>query len=199
MFTGLVQAVGRIATLEARGRDLRLRIDTTLLPFEDLRLGESIAVSGVCLTVVDFDRDGFAADVSNETLALTTLGALAPGAPVNLERALLPTTRLGGHLVAGHVDGLGQVESIADDGRSQRWRFAAPAALLRYVAAKGSICVDGVSLTVNAVDEAGFEVNLVPHTIANTAFAAITTGAAVNLEIDLIARYAERLLQGMNR
>ena len=199
MFTGLVQAVGRIATLEARGGDLRLRIDTMLLPFEDLQLGESIAVSGVCLTVVDFDRDGFAADVSNETLALTTLGALVPGAPVNLERALLPTTRLGGHLVAGHVDGLGQVESIADDGRSQRWRFAAPAALLRYVAAKGSVCVDGVSLTVNAVDDIGFAVNLVPHTIANTAFAATATGASVNLEVDLIARYAERLLQGMNR
>jgi hypothetical protein len=118
---------------------------------------------------------------------------------VNLERALLPTTRLGGHLVAGHVDGLGRVLAIADDGRSQRWRFAAPRPLLRYVAAKGSICVDGVSLTVNAVDDEGFEVNLVPHTIANTAFAATRVGAPVNLEVDLIARYAERLLQARLR
>jgi riboflavin synthase len=196
MFTGLVQAVGRIAALEPRGGDLRLRIATGALPIADLQLGESIAVSGVCLTVVAFDEQGFDADVSNETLSLTTLGALAVGAPVNLERALLPTTRLGGHLVAGHVDGLGRVAAIADDGRSQRWRFEAPSALLRYVAGKGSICVDGVSLTVNAVDAAGFEVNLVPHTIANTAFAGTPVGAAVNLEVDLIARYAERLLQG---
>lgn len=196
MFTGLVQAVGRIAAREARGGDLRLRIDTGALPLADLQLGESIAVSGVCLTVVAFDAASFEADVSNETLALTTLGALAAGAAVNLERALLPTTRLGGHLVAGHVDGLGRVLAISDDARSQRWRIAAPPALLRYVAAKGSICVDGVSLTVNAVDAQGFDVNLVPHTIANTAFAATGAGAAVNLEVDLIARYAERLLQG---
>ncbi len=196
MFTGLVQAVGRIAAREPRGGDLRLRIDTGALPLADLQLGESIAVSGVCLTVVAFDAASFAADVSNETLALTTLGALAAGAPVNLERALLPTTRLGGHLVAGHVDGLGRVLAISDDARSQRWRIAAPPALLRYVAAKGSICVDGVSLTVNAVDAQGFDVNLVPHTIANTAFASTGAGDAVNLEVDLIARYIERLLQG---
>ena len=198
MFTGLVQAVGKLEAREPRGGDLRLRIGTGALPVADLQPGESIAVNGVCLTVVAFDRISFEADASNETLALTTLGELEVGAPLNLERALLPTTRLGGHLVAGHVDGLGRVESIADDGRSQRWRFRAPAALLRYVAVKGSICVDGVSLTVNAVDADGFEVNLVPHTIAHTAFAATGAGAAVNLEVDLIARYAERLLQGMD-
>jgi len=196
MFTGLVQAVGRIEASEARGGDRRLRIGTGPLDLGDLQPGESIAVSGVCLTVVAFGDAHFEADASNETLALTTLGALAVGAPVNLERALLPTTRLGGHLVAGHVDGLGRVLAIADDGRSQRWRFAAPAPLLRYVAAKGSICVDGVSLTVNAVDGEGFEVNLVPHTIGHTAFASTPVGAAVNLEVDLIARYAEKLLQG---
>jgi riboflavin synthase len=199
MFTGLVQAVGRIEASEPRGGDLRLRIGTGALDTGGLQLGESIAVSGVCLTVVAFGGAHFDADASNETLALTTLGQLATGAPVNLERALLPTTRLGGHLVAGHVDGLGRVLAIADDGRSQRWRFAAPPALLRYVAAKGSICVDGVSLTVNAVDAEGFEVNLVPHTIAHTAFAATRVGAPVNLEVDLIARYAERLLQGQAR
>jgi riboflavin synthase len=196
MFTGLVQAVGRVAALEPRGGDLRLRIAIGSLDVADVQLGESISVNGVCLTVVAFDGDSFDADASNETLALTTLGALALGAPVNLERALLPTTRLGGHLVAGHVDGLGRVEAIADDGRSQRWRFSAPASLLRYVAVKGSICVDGVSLTVNAVDAQGFEVNLVPHTIEHTAFSATRVGAPVNLEVDLIARYAERLLQG---
>jgi riboflavin synthase len=196
MFTGLVQAVGRLAASEARGGDRRLRIDAGALPLDDLAIGESIAVNGVCLTVVAGAGAGFEADASNETLALTTLGGMAIGAPLNLERALLPTTRLGGHLVAGHVDGVGRVQSIADDGRSQRWRFEAPAPLLRYVAGKGSICVDGVSLTVNAVDGTGFEVNLVPHTLEHTAFGATPVGAAVNLEVDLIARYAERLLQG---
>ena len=198
MFTGLVQAVGRVAALEPRGGDLRLRIATGALDVRDVQLGESISVNGVCLTVVAFNGASFEADASNETLALTTLGTLDVGAPVNLERALLPTTRLGGHLVAGHVDGLGRVETKFDDGRSQRWRFSAPAALLRYVAVKGSICVDGVSLTVNAVDAQGFEVNLVPHTIVHTAFCATPVGAPVNLEVDLIARYAERLLQGQS-
>ncbi len=194
MFTGLVEAVGRLDRSEARGGDRRLRIGLHApLPGEPLSLGESIAVSGVCLTVVAFDAQGFELDVSNETLSLTTLGALAIGAPLNLERALLPTTRLGGHLVAGHVDGLGTLESTAPDGRSQRWRIAAPRALLRYIAAKGSICVDGVSLTVNAADGTGFEVNLIPHTIQHTSFAHVATGQAMNLEVDLLARYAERL------
>ncbi|KFN43171.1 riboflavin synthase [Arenimonas oryziterrae] len=194
MFTGLIQAVGHIESKLARGGDLRLGIATGVLPMQDVQLGESIAVSGVCLTVVEFDGAGFVADVSNETLALTTLGGLAIGAPVNLERALLPTTRLGGHLVAGHVDGIGHVQKIWDDGRSQRWRFTAARGLLRYIAVKGSICVDGVSLTVNAADAEGFEVNLVPHTVAHTAFSASRAGDAVNLEVDLVARYVERLL-----
>jgi riboflavin synthase len=193
MFTGLIQAVGRLISREALGGDLRLRIATGVLPMADAQLGESIAVSGVCLTVVEFDQDSFVADVSNETLTRTTLGALPEGASVNLERSLLPTTRLGGHLVSGHVDGLGRVGDIRDDGRSQRWFFSAPKKLLRYVAEKGSIAVDGVSLTVNAVDEYGFEVNLVPHTVANTAFASAVPGASVNLEVDLVARYVERL------
>lgn len=208
MFTGIIQAVGRLEDKHALGGDLRLRFSfgnrgqSEVLhskihsdPFSDIELGESIAVSGVCLTVVAFDRDGFSADASNETLALTTLGGLAFGAQVNLERSLTPSTRLGGHLVSGHVDGLGRVAAIHDDGRSQRWRISAPKALLRYVAAKGSVAVDGVSLTVNAVDAEGFEVNLIPHTVANTAFAATAIGAAVNLEVDMIARYVERLLE----
>ena len=196
MFTGLVQAVGRLRDAQPRGGDFRLRIDVGALPMDDVQLGESIAVSGVCLTVVEFDSHSFAADVSNETLSLTTLGALAMGAPVNLERALLPTARLGGHLVAGHVDGIGHVAKTWNDGRSQRWRFNAPVGLLRYIANKGSICVDGVSLTVNHADDTGFEVNLVPHTIEHTAFASTPAGSPVNLEVDLIARYVERLTTG---
>jgi riboflavin synthase len=195
VFTGIIEAVGRIRAREARGGDLRLEIARGRLPFDGVVLGESIAVSGVCLTVVAFDADGFAADVSNETLAKTTLGALAPGAPVNLERAMRASDRFGGHVVAGHVDAVGLVASIGDDGRSQRWRFEAPESVLRYVAPKGSLCVDGVSLTVNGVDARGFEVNLVPHTLAHTAFGAMSCGARVNLEVDLIARYVERLLQ----
>jgi len=193
MFTGLIQAVGRIARLQSRGGDVRLQVDTGALPIADIVLGESIAVSGVCLTVVAGDGDGLAFDVSNETLALTTLGSLAVGATVNLERAMRPTDRLGGHLVSGHVDGVGSVLTILADARSQRWRFAAPRALLRYVAVKGSICVDGVSLTVNVVDGEGFEVNLIPHTLAHTAFGATRAGDRVNLEVDLLARYVERL------
>jgi riboflavin synthase len=194
MFTGIIEGVGRIAAREPRGGDLRLRIAVGSLPFAQVALGESIAVSGVCLTVVEFDATHFCADVSNETLSRTTLGELREGAAVNLERAMLPTTRFGGHVVAGHVDGIGLVASIGSDARSQRWRFEAPARVLRYVAEKGSICVDGVSLTVNAVDAHGFGVNLVPHTVANTAFSSLATGAHVNLEVDLMARYVERLL-----
>ena len=194
MFTGIIEGVGRIAALEARGGDVRLRVDAGSLAFDAVQLGESIAVNGVCLTVVEFDAASFAADASNETLSLTTLGSLRAGAPVNLERAMRPTDRLGGHLVSGHVDGVGSVVHTWDDGRAQRWVFAAPAALRRYIAAKGSICVDGVSLTVNEVDADGFEVALIPHTISHTAFAQTRAGDAVNLEIDLVARYVERLL-----
>jgi riboflavin synthase len=194
MFTGLIEGVGRVLALEPRGGDLRLRIAVGTLPFDDVALGESIAVSGVCLTVVEFDATSFAADASTETLALTTLGALSVGHAVNLERAMRPTDRLGGHLVSGHVDALGRVLSVHDDARAQRWRFAAPVALLKYIAVKGSICVDGVSLTINAVDREGFEVALIPHTVSHTAFSTTRVGDAVNLEVDLVARYVERLL-----
>ncbi|WP_396616699.1 riboflavin synthase [Lysobacter soli] len=196
MFTGIIEGVGRLAALEHRGGDVRLTVDVGSLPFDAVQLGESIAVNGVCLTVIEFDARSFAADASNETLALTTLGALAIGDAVNLERAMRPTDRLGGHLVSGHVDGLGRVERIEPDARAQRWRFSAPTPLLRYIAKKGSICVDGVSLTVNEVDDAGFDVALIPHTVAHTRFAHTQVGDAVNLEIDLVARYVERLLAG---
>lgn len=194
MFTGLIEGVGQVAALETRGGDVRLRIAVGSLPFADVALGESIAVSGVCLTVIEFDAGSFAADASTETLALTTLGGMTVGQAVNLERAMRPSDRLGGHLVSGHVDGVGRVLSVHDDARAQRWRFAAPASLSKYIATKGSICVDGVSLTVNAVDGEGFDVALIPHTVSHTAFSSTRVGDPVNLEIDLVARYVERLL-----
>ncbi|WP_312318450.1 riboflavin synthase [Stenotrophomonas sp.] len=193
MFTGIIEGVGHVAARESLGGDVRFTFHVGSLPFDHVQLGESIAINGVCLTVIAFDAVSFQADASTETLGLTTLGQLTDGAIINLERAMRPTDRLGGHLVSGHVDGLGEVVSIHEDARAQRWRFAAPAGLLRYIAKKGSICVDGVSLTVNEVDDAGFEVALIPHTVAHTAFAASRVGSAVNLEIDLIARYVERL------
>jgi len=198
MFTGLIQALGRLAARTPIGGDVRLRFGVGALPFEDVQLGESIACNGVCLTVVGFDTGAtgegwFEADVSTETLALTTLGALPIGVAINLERALRLSDRLGGHLVSGHVDGLGAVVAVQDEARGQRWRFAAPKPLLRFIAAKGSIAVDGVSLTVNAVDEAGFEVMLVPHTLVHTGFGTMSAGTPVNLEIDTVARYVARL------
>ncbi len=192
MFTGIIQAVGRIATREPRGADARLIIDASTLDLDDVVIGDSIAVGGVCLTAVALDGARFAADVSAETLARTTLGQLGSGDPVNLEKALRLADRLGGHLVSGHVDGVGQVVGV-DDGTSQRWTFRAPAALSRYIAVKGSICIDGVSLTVNAVDGDSFGVTLIPHTLGATTFGARRAGDAVNVEVDLIARYIERL------
>jgi riboflavin synthase len=194
LFTGIIEGLGHLAARETLGGDVRFTFHVGSLTFDNVQLGESIAINGVCLTVIAFDAHTFQADASTETLGLTTLGQLAEGAVINLERAMRPTDRLGGHLVSGHVDGLGQVLSIHDDARAQRWRFAAPAALRRYIAKKGSICVDGVSLTVNEVDEEGFDVALIPHTVSHTAFSNTAVGSAVNLEIDLVARYVERLL-----
>jgi riboflavin synthase len=193
MFTGLIEATGIVHAIERRGGDLRLAIASAALETADVRLGDSIAVNGVCLTVVALDASSFAFDVSGETLACTTLGGWHAGTPVNLEKALRLGDRLGGHLVTGHVDGVGRVLSVLPDARSQRWRFTLPRPLARYVAAKGSIAVDGVSLTVNDVDADSFGVNLIPHTLAHTVFGATAVGAAVNLEVDLMARYAERL------
>jgi riboflavin synthase len=196
MFTGIIQAVGRIEALEARGGDVRLRVGCGGLDLVDAAVGDSIAVNGVCLTAVELAERGFAADVSRETLSLTTLGDLAPGSRVNLEKALTLATPLGGHLVSGHVDGMGEVAERRDDARSVRLRIRAPAALARYIAPKGSICVDGTSLTVNAVDGALFDLNIVPHTLQETIIGDYGPGSRVNLEVDLIARYLERLLLG---
>ena len=194
MFSGLVSGKARIQRLEQEGKTIVLTVKTFPENLAGVKIGDSIAVNGCCLTVVEFDASSFAIDASNETLALTTLGRLAIGAPVNLERAMLPTDRLGGHLVSGHVDGLAIAARRWDDARAERWRFEAPMALLRYVAHKGSVCVDGVSLTVNEVDDAGFEVALIPHTVGHTSFHALREGDAVNIEVDLLARYVERLL-----
>jgi len=199
VFTGLIAGVGRLAARESRDGDARLAIEVGTLPFDDVQAGESIAVNGCCLTVVEFDANSFSVDASNETLSLTTLGRLPVGAPLNLERAMRPTDRLGGHLVSGHVDGLGVAAARREDARAVRWRFTAPTALLRYIAHKGSVCVDGVSLTVNQVDgilsgSGGFEVALIPHTVAHTTFHALREGDAVNIEVDLLARYVERLM-----
>jgi riboflavin synthase len=196
MFTGIIQAVGKIAAIEQKGGDARLRIDTGSLDMTNVNTGDSIAVSGVCLTVVEHSASGFTADVSGETLARTTLGQRRPGDAVNLEKALTLNTPLGGHLVSGHVDGVGTVVSRETEGRSVRFRFEAPAALARYIAEKGSICVDGVSLTVNAVNGAKFDVNIVPHTLAQTTLDGFQPGSKVNLEVDLLARYLERLMLG---
>lgn len=193
MFTGIIQAIGRIASSEARGGDTRLVIDAGALALDDIAAGDSIAVSGVCLTALQPQARQFAADVSTETLARTTLGALRIGDRVNLEKSLRLADRLGGHLVAGHVDAVGRVAAIEADARSQRWRFELPRELQRYVAVKGSICIDGVSLTVNDVDGATVGVNLIPHTIDVTTFRDRRVGDAVNIEVDLIARYLERL------
>lgn len=194
MFTGLIQTVGSLHRCEEHAGGLRWWVDAGELLGADRLLGESVAVSGVCLTAVVFEGTLFAADLALETLARTSLGELQPGAKLNLERALLPTTRLGGHLVSGHVDGVGRVRSIETEGAGQRWYFDAPTELLRFIAVKGSICVEGISLTVTDVDDAGFAVALVPHTLENTNLHVLGIGGAVNLEVDQMARYVERLM-----
>jgi riboflavin synthase len=196
MFTGIIESLGTIAAMEPRGGDLRLKLRAPGMDLGDTKLGDSIAVNGVCLTVTELAGGQFAADVSRESLSVTTLGDLGVGDRVNLERALTLNTRLGGHLVSGHVDGVGEVLSMQPDARSTRVYFRAPDALARYIAAKGSITIDGTSLTVNGVDGAAFDVNIIPHTWDLTRFSVYRVGTRVNLEVDLIARYLERLMLG---
>jgi riboflavin synthase len=193
MFTGIVQAIGTISALHARQGDLELEISPGDLNLAESKAGDSVAVSGVCLTIARRTQGGFVADVSRETLACTTLGEAAVGRAVNLELALRAGEPMGGHLVAGHVDGVGRLVARREDGRSWRFDFEIPAALARYVAPKGSICIDGVSLTVNEVDGARFGVNLIPHTLTITTLGTLGMGDRVNVEVDLLARYLERL------
>lgn len=196
MFTGIIQAVGKIAAIEKKKSDCKLTINVSSLDMTAVKLGDSIAVNGVCLTAITFDANSFTADVSNETLSLTTLGNLKIGADVNLEKALTLATPLGGHLVSGHVDGVGEILSRQTDGRSERFVIEVPASLAKYIAHKGSVCIDGISLTVNAVNGAEFDLNIVPHTLAQTTMGDFKIGQSVNLEVDLLARYLERLMQG---
>jgi len=196
MFTGIVTAVGRIASAKPHGDGLKLRIDAPGFGMDDVALGDSIAIQGVCHTVVAKDASGFEVDTSRATLDVTT--GLDPGRAVNLEKSLRLADRLGGHLVQGHVDGVGTVVAFEELGGSWRLAIDAPAPLARYIARKGSIAVDGVSLTVNSVEGSRFEVNIIPHTLAVTTFGNLRSGERVNLEIDLFARYVERVMQGPN-
>lgn len=196
MFTGIIEAVGTVRRLEPRGGDLRLTVATGKLDLRDVKLGDSIATNGVCLTVVEQGSDWYVADVSSETVRRSTLASFRVGQRVNLEKALTPTTRLGGHLVSGHVDGIGEVISMQPDARSTRYRVKAPDELAKYIAEKGSITTDGISLTVNAIDGAIFDLNIVPHTVSETNIADWAPGFRLNLEVDLLARYLERLLLG---
>jgi len=196
VFTGIVEAVGEIAALEPRGGDLRLRIKTGKLPLDDVQLGDSICTNGVCLTVTELPGDGYWADVSRETLNFTTLGQRKLGDRVNLEKSLTPSSRMGGHIVSGHVDGVGEIRAISRDARSWRYIVAAPEGLARYIAHKGSITIDGTSLTVNAVSGVEFDLNIIPQTFDETVFNSYAVGTRVNLEVDVIARYLERLLMG---
>jgi riboflavin synthase len=189
VFTGIVQDVGRVLSRELRGGDVRLRIGYERLDFSGTRVGDSLCVQGCCLTAVELEGRTFAADVSRETLALTTLGDLAPGAPVNLEPALRAGDPLGGHLVSGHVDGVARLTTVQAEARSVRLTIEAPARLARYLAPKGSVAIDGVSLTINSVEGASFGVNIIPHTQSATTLGQLVVGARVNLEVDQLARY----------
>jgi len=196
MFTGIIQSVGDIATIENKGDDLALFVNVGQLPMDRIALGDSIAVNGVCLTVVTKNNSGFAADVSGESINRTTIGQLSIGSRVNLEMALTLQTPLGGHLVSGHVDGVGTISHHSSAGRSEQFKIVAPDAIAKYIAEKGSICVDGISLTVNAVSGAEFDLNIVPHTLQETTMGEFKVGRKVNLEVDIIARYLERLMLG---
>ena len=196
MFTGIITAIGEVTALEHRGGDVRLTINTGDLSLGDIGLGDSIACNGACLTAVELTGQGFVADVSIETLSLTTIGGWSVGTCVNLEKAMLASDRFGGHIVSGHVDGLGKVTAFYEDARSWRLRILAPRELAKYIAQKGSITVDGTSLTVNNVDGAEFELNIIPQTLTHTVIGKYKVGTEVHLEIDLVARYLERLLLG---
>jgi riboflavin synthase len=194
MFTGIIQDIGRVHAIEPHGGDTRLTIAVGQLDLSRIAIGDSICVQGCCVTATALQGKTFQADLSRETLALTTLGELRPGSPVNLEPSLRAGDPLGGHLVSGHVDGVARVAARASDARSLRLTIESPAALARYVARKGSVAVDGVSLTINEVDGVSFGVNLIPHTQSVTTLGGLEVGARVNLEVDPIARYVERLM-----
>ncbi|GIU50227.1 MULTISPECIES: riboflavin synthase [Shewanella] len=194
MFTGIIEALGTLRKIERKGDDIRLTVASGHLDLADVKLGDSIATNGVCLTVVECLADGYVADISAETVALTGFANYHVGQKVNLEKAVLPTTRLGGHMVSGHVDGIAVVEQRSVRGKAIEFWLAAPAELAHYIAHKGSITIDGVSLTVNEIDGHRFRLTIVPHTASETTLTVLKAGDKVNIEVDLIARYLERLM-----
>ena len=196
MFTGIIEATGQITTIQRSGQDAQLTIHSDTLDFSDVKLGDSIASNGVCLTVTSLGSKSFTADVSGETLSRTLFGSYQTGQRINLEKALLPTTRLGGHLVSGHVDGIAIVSKVEKTGQSWQIYLQSPEELGRYIAEKGSVTIDGISLTVNELTANGFRLTIVPHTARETTIQALQAGSKVHLEVDLLARYIERLLQG---
>ncbi|KID54724.1 riboflavin synthase subunit alpha [Pseudoalteromonas luteoviolacea CPMOR-1] len=196
MFTGIIEATGTLTELTLKQGDLSVKVQSHNLDMADVALGDSIATNGVCLTVVEKFNDGFRADVSNETLSLTRFGEYKVGQKVNLEKALQPTSRLGGHLVSGHVDGVASIVAVEANARATDYWLSVPHALLKYIPYKGSVAIDGISLTVNAVEENKFKLTIVPHTAQETTIADFKVGTLVNLEVDQIARYLERLVQG---
>ncbi|WP_434359163.1 riboflavin synthase [Parasalinivibrio latis] len=196
MFTGIVEAVGRIKAITPKGEDVSVTVQSGKLSLDDVKLGDSIATNGVCLTVVKLNKDGYVADLSVETLNRTAFAHYKAGEPVNLEKAMQPTTRFGGHIVSGHVDGVGTITTRQPVGRAVEFWVEAPKELARYIAEKGSITVDGISLTVNAVDGNRFKLTIVPHTASETTMDRFQPGRKVNLEVDVIARYLERLMMG---
>lgn len=198
MFTGIIEAVGTIKAININGQGARLVIATNDLDMSDVKLGDSIATNGICLTVVDFDQHSYSADVSNETLLRTGFANYSVGMQVNLEKAMLASTRFGGHMVSGHVDGISEILSITHNGNSIEYWFSMPSDLAHYIAEKGSITIDGTSLTVNALEDNKFRLTIVPHTVKETIFAHYQLGTKVNIEVDLIARYLERLLMKDN-
>jgi riboflavin synthase len=195
MFTGIIESLGKVASVQNVGGDVRLRIETDL-DMSDVHLGDSIATNGICLTVIDWGDSWYAADVSRESLNRTTLGSWKAGHPVNVEKAMLPTTRFGGHIVSGHVDAVGEITVVREDARSLYFEVAAPAEIAKYLAEKGSITVDGVSLTINHLRGNILSLNLIPHTAERTNIGTWKAGVKVNLEVDILARYIERLLLG---
>ncbi|AZZ99175.1 riboflavin synthase [Pseudoalteromonas sp. R3] len=197
MFTGIIEATGTLTELVLKQGDLSARVTSTTLNMDDVQLGDSIATNGVCLTVIEKFADGFRADVSNETLKLTRFGEYQVGQRVNLEKALQPISRLGGHLVSGHVDGVAEVVAVKPNARATEYWLKAPAHLMKYIPYKGSVAIDGISLTVNELDEDKFKLTIVPHTAQETTIADFKVGTLLNLEVDQIARYLERLVHGV--
>ena len=196
MFTGIIQATGNISHIQPMGKDSRFVFNTGKLDLSDMKPGDSIAVNGACLTIIEKGEHSFVADLSRETLKLTTFSGLEIGAPINLEKAMQLSDRINGHMVSGHVDGMGTIIEKTDEGRSIRYRIQVPDELVRFITKKGSIAVDGVSLTVNEIEENIFSVNIIPHTLDETIFSEYETGTRVNIEVDLIGKYVEKLLLG---